>query len=83
MTRKLTVTAGFQPSCEAVHLHVKEQPQNYHRWSNRYEGFGAVAILCIEMKLGVGNEEERLKAIAQVIAECDGRPDMLEGTFCC
>lgn len=37
-----------------------------------FEAFGAVAILCIEMKLGVGNEEERLKAIAQVIAECNG-----------
>lgn len=48
-----------------------------------FKAFGAVAILCIEMKLGVGNEEERLKAIAQVIAECDGRPHMLEGTFCC
>lgn len=48
-----------------------------------FKAFGAVAILCIEMKLGVGNEEERLKAIAQVIAECDGRPEMLEGTFCC
>ncbi|KAF8223296.1 hypothetical protein L208DRAFT_1317370 [Tricholoma matsutake] len=34
--------------------------------------FGAVAILFIEMKLKVGNDAERLKAIAQVIAECDG-----------
>lgn len=48
-----------------------------------FKAFGAIAILCIEMKLGVGNEEERLKAIAQVIAECDGKPDTLEGTFCC
>jgi hypothetical protein len=36
--------------------------------------FGAVAILFIEMKLKVGNDAERLKAIAQVIAECDGKP---------
>jgi hypothetical protein len=48
-----------------------------------FKAFGAVAILCIEMKLGVGNEEERLKAIAQVIAECNSKPDVLEGTFCC
>lgn len=37
-----------------------------------FKAFGAVAILCIEMKLRVGNEEERLDAVAQVIAECDG-----------
>ena len=43
-----------------------------------FKAFGAIAILCIEMKLKVGNEEERLDAIAQVIAECDGKPDMLE-----
>jgi hypothetical protein len=37
-----------------------------------FKTFGAVAILFIEMKLKVGNDAERLKAIAQVIAECDG-----------
>jgi len=44
-----------------------------------FKVFGAVAILCVEMKPRVGNEEERLDAIAQVIAECDGKPDALEG----
>jgi len=39
-----------------------------------FKTFGAVAILFIEMKLKVGNDTERLKAIAQVIAECDGKP---------
>ena len=34
--------------------------------------FGATAILCIETKPSIGNERERLDAIAQVIAECDG-----------
>jgi len=37
-----------------------------------FQTFGAVAILFIEMKLKVGNDVERLKAIAQVIADCDG-----------
>jgi hypothetical protein len=38
-----------------------------------FKTFGAVAVLCIEIKLVVGNDEERLKVIAQVIAECDGK----------
>jgi hypothetical protein len=37
-----------------------------------FKTFGATAILCIEMKLKIGNDEERLDAIAQVIVECDG-----------
>jgi hypothetical protein len=39
-----------------------------------FKTFGAVMVLCIEMKLKVGNDDERLKIIAQVIAECDGKP---------
>ena len=39
-----------------------------------FKTFGAVAVLCIEMKLKVGNDDERLKIIAQVIAECDSKP---------
>ena len=39
-----------------------------------FKAFGATAILCIEMKLRIGNDAERLNAIAQVIAECDGTP---------
>jgi hypothetical protein len=34
----------------------------------------AATVLCIEMALKVGNDEERLKIIAQVIAECDSKP---------
>ena len=37
-----------------------------------FKTFGATAILCIEMKFKIGNQDERLEAIAQVIAECDG-----------
>jgi hypothetical protein len=37
-----------------------------------FQTFGAIAVLCIEMRLRVGNDDERLKVIAQVIAECDG-----------
>ena len=39
-----------------------------------FKTFGPVAVLCIEMRLMVGNDDERLKIIAQVIAECDGKP---------
>jgi len=34
--------------------------------------FGGLSILVIEVKYILGNAEERLNAIAQVIAECDG-----------
>jgi len=37
-----------------------------------FKTFGAIAILFIEMKLKIGNDKERLKAIAQVIVESDG-----------
>ena len=49
-----------------------------------FKTFGAVAILCVETKVKIGNDDERLAAIAQVIAECDGKPDTLwEGyPFC-
>jgi hypothetical protein len=57
-----------------------------------FKAFGATTILCIEMKLKIGNERECLDAIAQVIAECDGmlytirhhsfRPRALECTGC-
>ena len=39
-----------------------------------FKTVGVVAVLCIEMKLKVGNDDERLKIIAQVIAKCDGKP---------
>lgn len=39
-----------------------------------FKAFGAIAILFIEMKLLVGNDIERLNAIAQVIAESDSTP---------
>ena len=42
-----------------------------------FKTFGAIVILYIGMKLKIGNNKERLDAIAQVIAECDGMPDML------
>ena len=48
-----------------------------------FKTFGAVAVLCIEMKLKVGNDDERLKIIAHVIAECDGKPRVsLAYIFC-
>ncbi|KAF8310918.1 uncharacterized protein EI90DRAFT_2870327, partial [Cantharellus anzutake] len=33
--------------------------------------FGSVSVLIIQLKLKIGNDKERLDAIAQVIAECD------------
>ena len=35
-----------------------------------FKAFGPVVVLCIERRLKVGNDDERLKIIAQVIAEC-------------
>ena len=37
-----------------------------------FKAFGAVAILCVEMKFKIGTDKEHLEAVAQVIAECDG-----------
>lgn len=34
--------------------------------------FGGLSLLVIEVKYVLGSDEERLNAIAQVIAECDG-----------
>ncbi|KAF8346122.1 hypothetical protein F5887DRAFT_1184819 [Amanita rubescens] len=39
-----------------------------------FKTFGTVAFLCIQMKIMVGNDVERLKIIAQVIAECNRKP---------
>ena len=39
-----------------------------------FKTFGAVVVLCIEIQLKVGNNDERLKIIAQVIAECNRKP---------
>jgi hypothetical protein len=38
-----------------------------------FEAFSSIAVLFIEMKLKIGSAKERLNAIAQVIAECDGQ----------
>jgi hypothetical protein len=38
-----------------------------------FEAIGSIAVLVIEMKLKIGSAKERLDAIAQVIAECDGQ----------
>jgi hypothetical protein len=38
-----------------------------------FKSFGAIAFLVIEVKLKIGSGQERLDAIAQVIAECDGQ----------
>lgn len=45
--------------------------------------FGSVAILFIEIRLKVINDVERLKAIAQVIAECDGKPHVSQAYIFC
>jgi len=37
-----------------------------------FKAFGAVVILCIQIKPEIGDKDGRLNAIAQVIAECDG-----------
>ena len=43
-----------------------------------YKAFGSVALLFIEFRLKTGTAKERLDAIAQVIAECDG-----QAPLCC
>ena len=49
---------------------VPQQPEGY---KHSFKIFGTI-LLVIEMRLKVGNITERLKAIARVIAECDGKP---------
>jgi hypothetical protein len=39
--------------------------------------FGGLSVLVIEVKLLLGTADERLNAIAQVIAECDGMLEKL------
>jgi hypothetical protein len=38
-----------------------------------FKAFGSIAALFIEVKLKIGSGKERMDAIAQVIAECDGQ----------
>jgi hypothetical protein len=38
-----------------------------------FETIGSIVVLFIELKFNIGGGEERLNAIAQVIAECDGQ----------
>jgi len=40
--------------------------------------FGPISVLIVEVKLKVANDSERLDAIAQVIAECNGQLPLLE-----
>lgn len=42
------------------------------RIKHYFRAFGSVSVLFIEIKLRIGSTKERLDAIAQVIAECDG-----------
>ena len=38
-----------------------------------FEAFGSIGTLFIEVRLKIGSRKERMDAIAQVIAECDGQ----------
>lgn len=42
-----------------------------------FKCFGGCTVLFIEMKLVTGTAKERVNAIAQVIAECDGSSKQL------
>lgn len=37
-----------------------------------FKVFGTLVVVFVEAKLKIGSDEDRLNAIAQVIAECDG-----------
>jgi hypothetical protein len=38
----------------------------------QFQTYGAINVVLIEVKLEIGNQQERLNFVAQVIAECDG-----------
>lgn len=38
----------------------------------RFKTFGALSVVFVEVKLKIGSNDERMNAITQVIAECDG-----------
>lgn len=38
-----------------------------------FKTFGSLTVVFVEVKLKIGSVEERLNAVAQVIAECDGQ----------
>jgi len=38
-----------------------------------FKAFGSIAALFIEVRLKIGSRKERMDAIAQAIAECDGQ----------
>src|ERR1700722_7565713 len=37
-----------------------------------FRAFGSISVVFIEVKFAIGDTEERLDAVAQIIAECDG-----------
>ena len=42
----------------------------------QFKIYGAQTVVFVEVKLNIGSVEERLDAIAQVIAECDGQASL-------
>ena len=42
-----------------------------------FKAFGSISLLFVEFKLKTGTPKERLDAIGQVIAECDGQATFL------
>jgi hypothetical protein len=90
MTQKLTVTQIFNHLVKQFTFTLRNTPEaiNDDRIGNRgyikhsFKAFGAIAILCIEMMPRVGNGEERLSAIAQMILECVGRHAAHEVAIC-
>ena len=45
-----------------------------------FKTFGALTVVFVEAKLKIGSDEERMNAIAQVIAECDGQASVQRRT---
>jgi hypothetical protein len=43
------------------------------RMEYHFQAIGSISVLFIEVKLRIGSGKERLDAVDQVIAECDGQ----------
>ncbi|KAF8493301.1 hypothetical protein F5888DRAFT_1618085 [Russula emetica] len=52
---------------------IERRATTKRRVEYHFQAIGSISVLFIEVKLRIGSRKERLDAVAQVIAECDGQ----------
>jgi len=74
LTPNRSSTTSLQRTSESI---IEGRVTKRGKIEHYLRAFGPVSVLIVELKLKVWNDKERLDAIAQVIAECDGQYSLL------